>query len=214
MFTQMFVTEHESQQFREIELRLRRLNRAALGKLRRIRPSISDRQCRDVGTWLGLATMQMNSIVRLREEHIIKIVGRPSIVHVIIVKCTCPKSDPLVEASRQQHEEQSLSLLDVLKVDPMWLQEIDNVLEFGHRVEERGLQRRFTRGTAPRRFLSGLQGLVRALLRQQRSLLKDLPEPPEDEIEIEPICPVCHPEYQSTMKEGQNLKSSDHGELW
>src|SRR5437899_12167570 len=103
----MSVTEQQSQQLKGIQNRLRRLNSAELARLRRMRLSPSDKQCRDVGKWLGIAATHMTSLRRFREQLIEAVVEQKTLLtlHVRFV-CSCPKDAQIAVPDRSQPEEE------------------------------------------------------------------------------------------------------------
>ena len=198
----MSVTEQQSQQLKGIQNRLRRLNRAALARLRRMRPSLSDKQCREVGKWLGMAATQMNFMVGYREQ-IIEALAEQKRLFILNVEfvCNCPKDKQVAEPDQSQPVEEQPGLPEALKCTPLWQEEIDRVLELAHCIEQRALERGLSRGTLSETFLSGLHCLVRALLRQKRHLLEPIPESSNFEFKLNlgdgPECNECNPAMES-----------------
>ena len=190
----MFISERQSQQLRGIQHRLRRLNRAALARLRRMRFSPSDKQCRDVGKWLGMAATQMNFMVGYREQ-IIEALAEQKRLFILNVEfvCNCSQDKQVAEPDQQQPVEQP-GLPEALKCTPLWQEEIDRVLELAHCIEQRALERGLSRGILSQTFLSGLHCLVRALLQQKRHLLEPIPESSNYEVKVVYGCTVCNPE--------------------
>ena len=193
----MFISERQSQQLTGIQYRLRRLNCAALARLRRMRSCLSDKQCRDVGKWLGIAATQMNSMLRFREQIIEAVVERKW-VRIIYLDfgCSHSKDTQVAVPDQQQPEEEQRGLPEALKCAPVWQEEIDRVLELARCMEQRALERGLSRGILSQTFLSGLHCLVRALLQQKRHLLEPIPESSNYEVKVVYRCTVCNPEGQ------------------
>jgi len=197
----MLVTERQSQQLRRIQHRLRRLNRAALARLRRMRFSPSDKQCRDVGQWLGIAATHMTSMLLFREQIIEAVVERKwvRIMYVDFV-CSCPKDSQIAVPNQQQPEEEQPGLPEALECAPVWQEEIDQVVELARCIEQRALERGLSRGILSQTFFSGLHRFVKALLQQKRQLLEPIPESSNYELKLvqrRTVCKNCDPAIET-----------------
>ena len=169
------LTERQSQQLKDTNASLRKLNRASLRQLQRVGYSdLTDTQYSEAGNSLGIVAIRMNSVPRFREQ--IMTYAReqePGLFQLVLggyCKSCQNKPYPLTGPNSHQAEQ------ECLRQDPAWQTEIDCLLEVVHRTEERVFGRCMSRGTLPKSFFTALARLTSTLLRQRRDMQKMAPE--------------------------------------
>ena len=125
-------SEQQLQMLRRTHRTLRRLNRAILVHMARIRWHSSDQQ-RELGKFLEVDASQINSLVEFCERIKASDEFVPRVLTINFVCAKCHKEE------RPEGRSQSLRLPSSLDLDPGWMAEIDRSLELVRRLEERTL---------------------------------------------------------------------------
>jgi len=183
-------TRRQSEQLRNTQATLRKLNRSALDQLRRI--GYSAFTYSEAAKSLAVVATLMNSVLQVREQIISDASEQgPRLIQVVLgTYCeSCNnKPHPLNEPDDHQAD-----FAEPLKQDPAWWAEIDGMLELAPRKAELLFARRMAQGTLPRALSTALNRLTNALLRQRRHLQELVPK---QEAKIEVLeefgtCTVC-----------------------
>jgi hypothetical protein len=186
-------TDSQVQQLGRNKHSLRKLNRVALGALRRIRSTaLTNRQYRDAGDSFSRMADQMMSALRVRRELIAA--GRerlPDRIELIFGGMCDACWENKLRTKRDDHEPNSR---EALKQDPAHLAELEFLLELALRVQARVSVRCEPGHAPPRAFFSGIRRLILAVLRQQRELRETAPkhEPEIKVLECPSHCINCH----------------------
>jgi hypothetical protein len=182
---------------------LRKLNRVALGALRRIRSTaLTNTEYRDAGDSLVRMANQMMSALRVRRELIAA--GREQLLQRIEVTFggTCDACwENELRTKTDDHEADSR---EALKQDPAHQSETESLLELALRTEERVSVRCESGHAPPKALFSGIGRLILAVLQQQQDLRKTaLKHQPEIEVLERPShCRNCNQPMMTVDEEG------------
>jgi hypothetical protein len=199
----LYFTDSQVQQLRRNNYSLRKLNRVALGVLRRIRSTaLTNTEYRDAGDSFVRMANQMMSALRVRRELIAA--GREQLLQRIEVRFggMCDAcSEKKLRTKPDDHEADSR---EALEQDPAHQSEIESLLELALRTAERVSVRCESGQVPPKAFFLGINRLTSAVLRQQRDLRETaLKHQPEIEVVHCPgHCMNCH----------QPMRTEDEGE--
>ena len=180
------LSEQQLQELRSRHRRLRRLNRAILVHMARIRWHSSDQQ-RELGKFLEVDASQINSLVEFCERIKASDEFVPRVLTINFVCAKCHKEE------RPERRSQSLRLPSSLDLDPGWMAEIDRSLELVRRLEERTFLRCLSHGYVADRLFSSLTRVRKALLRQKSHVIAIRPEQtmPAMELKQDHTC-ICN----------------------
>jgi len=184
-----FFTERQTQQLKDTNVSLNRMNLIIRGALHRVRRSdLTQKQYRQEGLAFGAIANRIVSVLKFRQEILGVARGKkPDLIrlkyHLICGDCNPP---PRKSQTNQNK---------VPQPDPAHLPELDNLVESCFETGERVWSHTIPPRTLPVGFFAGLKRLTDALLKQQRHLRNTAPNPPEPKIEVvmgDDICGVCH----------------------
>jgi hypothetical protein len=154
----LYVAERQKQQLNRTTGRLRQLNRAVLGELRRIeRPNQTNKRYRDAGALFEMAASQVSALLRFREG---------------ILSSARDEPRAIVGRSRNAFpgDRAYCAREEVPPVNPAHYLELETLLEFVFRIGERLCARSIRSKNVPDAFVVGLRRLTATILKQQRHL--------------------------------------------
>jgi hypothetical protein len=157
-------TDWQILQLKRTNSSLRSLNRQVFHELQRIRRNgLSRAQYRDAGQFFQTMAIRMISAMRVHEA--IVAAGRKQGVELCKViigrNCECSAEAPADNKSVSN---------GALKVDPVYHEEVDSLLELVLRTDECEPEHCRSRRLPPECFFVGLDRITSAVLRQQRHL--------------------------------------------
>jgi hypothetical protein len=199
----LYFTDSQEQQLRRNNYSLRKLNRAALGALRRIRSTaLTNAEYRDAGDSFVRMANQMMSALRVRRELIAA--GRerlPESFELLFGGICDACSKNKLRTKPDDHEADSRKALEQ---DPAHQAEIESLLELVLRIEARVSVRCESGHAPPRAFFSGIGRLISAVLRQQKDLRETAlkHQPPEIKVSHASHCLNCHQPFETVDEEG------------
>lgn len=162
-----YFTDWQVQQLRQNNHSLRKLNRAALLALRRIRSTaLTDRECRAAGDSFSMMATQMVSALRVRRELLMAGLEQSPQRIVVRVGVVCdPCAEKRLYTKIDDHE---ANPREELEQDPGHQSEIESLLASALRTEELVSVRCESGRALPKAFLQGISRLTLAVLRQQQ----------------------------------------------
>jgi hypothetical protein len=187
----LYFTDSQLQQLRRNTDSLRKLNRVALGALRRVGSVVTDLEYRDAGDSFSMVASRMGTLLRVRRE--LLAAGReqlPQRIEVIFGgKCdACWENGPF-----RKLDDPAADPREALEPDPAHLSETEALLDLAMRTEERVSVRRESRRAPLRAFFLGISRLTWAVLRQQRELREAaFKHVPEIKVAYSANCSDCH----------------------
>jgi hypothetical protein len=200
----VYFTDGQLQQLRRNTDSLRKLNRVALGALRRIGYTVvTDSEYRDAGDSFSMVASRMGTLLRVRRE--LLAAGReqlPQRIEVIFGgKCdACWENGPF-----RKLDDPAADPREALEPDPAHLSETEALLDLAMRTEGRVSVRRESRRAPLRAFFLGISRLTWAVLRQQRELREAaFKHVPETKVARSDNCADCHKPME-TEDEEDNL---------
>ena len=167
------------QELRRTHGKLRRLNRAVLVHMARMRRQSCEQQ--RLSKLLGVDARQINSLLALCDRIIESDKRVPLVVSIQFVCAKCTKHESI------QGQSESTSSPGSVDVDPAWVAEIDFSLDLVHQTEELIFLKGLFGGTADDRLFSSLNGLRKALLREKTYAARMSPEQKTPAVEREQV---------------------------
>jgi hypothetical protein len=179
------------QQLKPVSHTLRKLNREARHKLRRIKyTDLTRTRYREAGELFGTIATRMIGALRLRQE-ILRAEQEPLRfqveVHFVEPCVHVSESRPLTGYGDDEAE------CDALKLEPAHQAEILSLLELTNSIEELVSRRFMLRGVPLNEFFRGIHRFRLAVVQQRQHLLATSPRPKFDfqVAEVFDICPDC-----------------------
>lgn len=167
-------TDWQVHQLSRTNRTLRNLNRDALAALRRNRfAAKSDKEMRDAGDSFAMMANRMMFTLRVRRELLLAGREQPYQLIQVTVGVVCDACADIPYTKPDHHQANSR---EVLEPDPAHQAEVEDLLEFTLRTEER-VSARCGSGPAPlKAFFRGIGRLTLAVLRQQQDLRESAPK--------------------------------------
>jgi hypothetical protein len=186
---EFFFSERQTEQLKNTNVILNRVNLTAHSALRRVRWSnLTQNQYREEGLAFGTIANRLLSVLKFRQE-ILRVARRkkPDLIELEHYRI-CGDCDP---PPRKTENDRST----VPAPDPGDLLVLDNLVESCFEMSERVWCRVVPPRILPVAFFAGLKRLTDALLKERRHFQDTAPNPPSPTIEVvmgDDICGVCH----------------------